>query len=385
MNVLFITHCTPMDGGNHSLLQLMVELQREPYSIKPILLTPIEIKSSSSSILTEARKYGIKCVSSRFYPFKYSSRSPLNFVRYATNLFNVPAILNKLKGISIDLIHSNSSIFDIGAIIADKLKVPHIWHLREFGDLDFNLTPLIGVRQEKIIYRNASRFIAISESVRQRFLHCIDKNKIDVVYNGIPLKLISTQKRDNAKVNFCITGAVNMAKRQCDAVEAINILVNERRYTALHLTIIGEGSESSRLKKLVEHYNISPYVSFVGWVKHPEELYSGMDCGLMLSVNEAFGRVTIEYMRAGLLVIASDGGANKELIDDGVTGLLFNTGDVTQLADKMAFAIENSVLARKIASQGMDFSQNHFLSTDNTKTVFEIYLKYGTIDRQRNT
>lgn len=382
MNVLFVTHCTPMDGGNHSLLRLMVELQQPPYSVTPILLTPIEIKHSSSSILREAEKYGIKCIASRFYPFKYQSRSPLNFVRYTTNLVNLHVILHELKDVKIDLVHSNSSIFNIGALIGRRLGVPHIWHFREFGDWDFNLKPIFGRAQEMSVYRDASRIIAISGNVKNRFVPFIDKDRIDVIYNGIPVDTSApVSKHDSEVVRFCITGALNKAKRQYDAVEAMNILINQRGYKNLHLSIIGEGKDRTLLEEKVKSYNLGSFVTFLGWVKDPQLLYADMDCGLMLSKNEAFGRVTIEYMRANLLVIASDGGANSELVDDDVTGFLFKTGDVSQLADKMAFAIDHQDKMKDIAGRGWKFSQSHFLSSDNTAAVYNTYLKYGAVDK----
>lgn len=382
MNVLFITHCTPMDGGNHSLLQLMVELKSAPYNITPILLTPLEIKTSSSSILQEATKHGIRCISSRFYPFKYTSQSPLNYIKLGSNIFNVPAILHKLKGMDINLVHSNSSIFDIGAIIAKKLHIPHIWHFREFGDIDFKLYPLAGYFTQSKIYNQASSIIAISNSVKTHFLPVINDTQIDVIYNGIPINhnaLISSHKNDVIK--FCITGALNSAKRQTDAIEAVNILVNQMHYTKLRLFILGEGKDRSKIENMISAYGLSEYVSLLGWVRNPGNLYSEMDCGLMLSTNEAFGRVTIEYMRASLLVIASDGGANSELINDGVTGMLFNTGNIMQLAEKMAYAIDHHDTMVKIAQEGFKFSQTNFLSSDNTREVYNIYLKYGVTDK----
>ena len=61
----------------------------------------------------------------------------------------------------------------------------------------------------------------------------------------------------------------------------------------------------------------------------------------MLSKNEAFGRVTVEYMLQNLAVIASDAGANSEIIENGVSGLLYRLGDVDDLARKMIMYLED--------------------------------------------
>lgn len=381
MNVLFVTHCTPMDGGNQSLLQLMTELMESPYNVTPILLTPLEIKSASSSIVKEARSRGIKCITSRFYQFKHPDKSLKNYARWATNFVNLPTILRKLKGTQVDLVHSNSSIIDIGSKIAKTLKVPHIWHLREFGDLDFNLRPLFGEKQEINAYRhNAHRFIAISESVKTRFSSIIDPDEIDVIYNGIPShSTLSPAAHKSSIINFCITGALNRAKGQMEAVKALDRVVNKAGVTNVHLTIIGEGPDRNLLTTYIDAHRLRDYVTLEGWMPNPAESYSRMDAGLMLSASEAFGRVTVEYMRSNLLVIASDRGANRELVDDGVTGLLYTpTADASNLADKMLWVINNPSEAWEIAKRGYEFSQNNFLSTENTKAVFKTYQRYGT-------
>ncbi len=374
MNVLFITHCTPMDGGNRSLLCLMTELMEPPYNITPILITPKEIKNASSNIVTEARTKGITCISTRFYPFKYTSKGIANFIRYASNIINFPVALYKLRKLHIDLIHSNSSIFNLGAFISHVRKRPHVWHLREFGDLDFNLKPLFGARQERKAYRGADRFIAISGKVRQRFISVIPSGKIDVIYNGIAANHdVRIAEHSSPIIRFCIAGALNYAKRQTDAVEAVNILVNQRNIRALHLSILGEGRDRPMLEAMISRYGLESYVSILGWRKNPEAVFEKMDVGLMLSTNEAFGRVTVEYMRSGLLVIASDGGANPEIISEGVNGLLFETGNVNALADKMESVIFAPEMIRRISATALEYANNHFLSSDNTKSVFNLY------------
>ena len=94
----------------------------------------------------------------------------------------------------------------------------------------------------------------------------------------------------------------------------------------------------------------------------------------MLSTNEGFGRTTIEYMRAGLAVIASNSGANPELITDNETGILYPTGDITALSDVMERIISDSDTRKRIADSGRDFSLSHFLSEDNTKAIYETYI-----------
>lgn len=365
-----------MGGGNFSLLQLMKELSQPPYNIEPVLLAPLDSPSYSSSIIREAKSQGIKCISLRFYPFKWESRRINNYLRYLLNFINYRIILRKVKKEKPLIIHSNSSVIDIGAFLSSKLKIKHVWHLREFGDLDFNLKPLFGAFQEKVVYRRASKFIAISKSVKIRFLPYIKpESKISVIYNGLPIyrnKMIST-KKNSKDIKFCMSGSLNSAKRQIDALRALTELIYVRHIFNVHLFILGDGHDRDKLEEFTRENNLTNYVSFTGWVKDVDKYYDESHIGLMLSTNEGFGRVTIDYMRSGLAVIASDGGGNPELVSHNYTGLIYPTGDITALCDLMEHLVKDNKLRYQISKNAFEFSQTHFKSEDNTKSVYEIY------------
>lgn len=75
--------------------------------------------------------------------------------------------------------------------------------------------------------------------------------------------------------------------------------------------------------------------NFLGWVS-PEvlEVYRlSADVMIIPSRWEGFGLVAVEAMRAGLAVIASRTGGLKEIVEDGVTGVLFEPGSVSELAE----------------------------------------------------
>ena len=98
-----------------------------------------------------------------------------------------------------------------------------------------------------------------------------------------------------------------------------------------------------------------------------------MDVGLMLSKSEAFGRVTIEYMFQNLAVIASDTGANPELINNNKTGLLYHYGNCNDLAEKMKMIILDKSLLSHLSSQGRIYARKEFCSTKNSDNIYRIY------------
>ena len=66
-------------------------------------------------------------------------------IKIIINKFLFKRILNSLKNYNYNFIHTNSSVTNLGGYLSNKMKIPHIWHIREYGQDDFNL---------KIWYRN---------------------------------------------------------------------------------------------------------------------------------------------------------------------------------------------------------------------------------------
>ena len=94
----------------------------------------------------------------------------------------------------------------------------------------------------------------------------------------------------------------------------------------------------------------------------------------MCSRAEGFGRVTVEYMHAGLGVIASKAGANEEIIENNVTGLLYTKGSAQELANKMREYFENRNVLSRCAKKGREHAENNFTKSINAKNIYNIYV-----------
>jgi glycosyltransferase involved in cell wall biosynthesis len=77
----------------------------------------------------------------------------------------------------------------------------------------------------------------------------------------------------------------------------------------------------------------------------------------MCSECEAFGRVTVEAMRAGLPVCGTNAGGTPEIIDPGVNGLLSPAGDANALAANLMALELDEDLRRRIASRALETAQ----------------------------
>lgn len=378
MNVLFVSHSLGMGGGaNRSMVQLMLEL-RKNHGITPIVLAPFgKLKEGDRGLVEECLSHGIP-VERSVIPWFIHRKVWLHRFKYLLLLFYYPILIAKLKKHHVQLVHSNGSVFDLGARISKSFGVPHVWHLREFGTEEDSFKPVWNEKYIKTAYTKASVFIAISDVIKKSYVGRIDERKIVRIYNGIDVNKYQKQaQHNNKRTEFVIVGVVTPHKNQFEAVKATAELA-KRKCTCFHLNIIGteEKQYGDTIRKFISKHQLADYVTFWGLRNDIPEILSNMDVGLMLSKTEAFGRVTIEYMFQNLAVIASDAGANPELITDGETGFLYPLGSEVKLADTMEKLAKTHSLVLDIARKGHEYAIKNFPSEKNSSKIFDLYKKF---------
>lgn len=374
-NILFVSHISIMAGANHSLLQLMIEL-RDNYKISPIVVGPRIGELEKYNILQACKDNEIPYIACDLMWFKYKENSfRLKIIYVIKSLLTLCRMYFKIRPLNVSLIHTNSSVVSIGVFLAKLLNVPHVFHLREFGDLDYGLRSFMGVAHDRFVYNQSKACIAISCAIKNHYQDIIDKRKIRVIYNGISKRRFSlVSEHLNEKVNFCVLGIVNETKNQKSAIDAVYNLIRNG-YNKFHLYIIGADNSkyAEVLKEYVKSNNLNDFISFLGEIKNVPEVLSQMDVGLMLSSNEAFGRVTIEYMMQNIAVIASNRGANMELIIHKDTGLIYDYDSIDDLVKSMSYLIDNRNVLMDYARRGRNFALNRFSSEKNSDEIFKLY------------
>jgi glycosyltransferase involved in cell wall biosynthesis len=98
-----------------------------------------------------------------------------------------------------------------------------------------------------------------------------------------------------------------------------------------------------------------------------------MCCEVVCSANEPFGRVTVEGMRAGLVLIGANCGGTVELIKDGETGLLYEHGKPEDLADKIASIYHQRDMADALALNGFSYATQHYNMEELIERIDSIF------------
>ena len=240
MRILFITHTNSLDGANRSLLQLVIEL-RSNHHVEPIIVCP---RDKHSHVLTDVySKANIKCIAMPLVWFKLAEHiSPVRRLLLAISfLLHNLYLIYKLRNVRFDMVHSNTSVIDMGAYLAMWRGVPHVWHLREFGFEDFGMKSVLGRRYEQWIYKKCAYGIAISQAIARKYKPIFGK-RLRLIYNGIaPKSELLRAAHNNDILTFCIVGRIEPNKNQMEVLKACKLLKHEQNCT-FKLLVVGSGN-----------------------------------------------------------------------------------------------------------------------------------------------
>lgn len=360
MRVVHVTHYCKLYGANRSLLGLVDGLQA--YGVKSHVIAPMQ-----GPITEELSKRGVPYYTIPFKRWMAPNRWKAP-ARLALNLAVSPLIALQIRKWKADLIHTNSSVTPVGALAAEMLSLPHVWHVREFGDLDFNLRHDWGKGIFRVLMSRSAAAIAVSQSVREHVLTGIDV-PCHVVYNGVISESCLEQlgreahrqkEAFSSPFTFAIVGQISPAKGQVQALQAIDRLKKQEGVT-VRLLIVGSGRAENveSLHRLRKDLNLEQEVSVLGYVSNPFKVYQRADAVLMCSPHEAMGRVTAEAMAATRPVIGYHGEGTAELIEHGFNGLLYN-GSTEGLSYCMKQLIEDPGYGRVLGYNGRELVKKLF-------------------------
>jgi len=143
---------------------------------------------------------------------------------------------------------------------------------------------------------------------------------------------------------FFYLGRMNKDKGILDLARAFQLICEKS--DKAHLFLIGPDEENMKERILEICSQYSNKVHILGYVENPEKYMSAADVFCLPSYREGFGLVIIEAAAVGIPSIGSRIYGITDTINDGVTGLFFEPGDVNDLMKKMAQFIDDPSLIR---------------------------------------
>ena len=177
-----------------------------------------------------------------------------------------------------------------------------------------------------------------------------------VIYNGVDGFKFDYKTFAHRPLRVLMIGRINSWKGQGLLLEALARLPEPVK-SAISTRIVGSAYRGQEWleKALREHANHLGLgnVSFVPFTPNPEQEYVWADIVVVPSTRpEPFGRVAIEAMSAGCVVIAAAHGGLVEIVEHEKSGLLFMPGDAADLAKMLSRVFDDRYLMMRIASIG---------------------------------
>lgn len=214
-----------------------------------------------------------------------------------------------------DIIHTNVSVVNVGEKAAKKYGIQHIYHIREYQDLDFGMK-MIPTRTRYVYYLRQCQSICITKGIFQHY-SLSDSNSI-VIYNGIKSQkeIYYEDRKDNF---FLFVGRVDPNKGFDVVLRAYAESHANNPQIKLYVAGMFISPEfEKQTKNYIQEKHLSNDVVFLGLRNDVDMLMRKAKACIIASPNEAFGLVMVEAMFNGCLTIALDTCGTHEQLENAV-------------------------------------------------------------------
>lgn len=361
--VLFSFHNSNFySGASRSLLDILDRIIADT-DITPIAVFP-ESKGSAIDYLKEK---GVKVLTCPWRPLVQDEKQnivvrvlkfPFFFYWYFKTVQNTQRLYEELKPYNISAVYSNTSINLTGALLQKMYGIPNIWHFREFRHEDHHIHYFLGDRLfMKFANKYSKRMIFISNDMYNFHLKLGgDKAKMERIYNDVSPRYIVEKDwqtfYSEEKINILIAGDVKEGKGQLDVLKSF-VKIKDK-YPFVNILLAGKFEDTAytqTVSRFITDNKLNEQVKILGQVNDMNELREKCQVAIISSHKEAFGRVTIEGMLAGLLIVGRNAGGTKELVNHAQTGFLYEGEDENALARMLDDLLQDRNIMKSVASR----------------------------------
>lgn len=245
-----------------------------------------------------------------------------------------------------DLLHAwdaDAAIF--GSVAARRAHIPHITSRRDLGE--------IYAPRKRILMRladqRAAAIVCNAAAIRDRlFPRPPLRDRVTVIPNVLDLaEFDALAARPFPREADLPPGRRIVSVARLDPEKDVATLIRAfaivaARVDDVSLVVAGDGVERSRLEDDAASSGVRARVAFLGDTSDiPALLARCHVAALTPSSNEGLSNSLLEYLAAGLPVVATDCGGNRELVEEGVTGTVVPVGDVAAVARGLFQALES--------------------------------------------
>jgi glycosyltransferase involved in cell wall biosynthesis len=267
-----------------------------------------------------------------------------------------------------------------GTLVGRIARVPVV--LAHEHTWSYEGQPLRRLLDRELIARCADRFIAVSRADQRRMIEVehIDPRRTMFLPNGL-VSLPPPSDRDaraglalepHAQV-LGIVGMLRPQKAHRVLLAATALLRSE--WPDIRVLIVGDGPERDRLELAAQELGVDGAVRFLGDRTDIPDVLSALDVAVSCSDFEGSPLAVMEYMDAGLPVVATAVGGVPDLIESGVHGVLVPPQDPAALAHAIAGLLRDPQGAREMGARARERRRTEFDIDLQVRRLQDLYLE----------
>lgn len=280
-----------------------------------------------------------------------------------------------------DIVHTHGSFS--GRIAAKRCKTPVVFTRHSgFTPPGYLKKGPLHALHGALQCHYADKVIAISPFTARNLLDGgIPEHRIAVMMNGVaPLERPSPEVQRELRQRWDIPEGVFTAgilarlepyKGQMLLLDAAKILLDRGR--EFRILIGGAGSQEQALRERIQELGLSEQVKMVGFVQNVAGFLSILDVQVNSSYVETSSLSVIEGMTLSVPPVASNCQGNPWLVDDGVSGLLFESGNARDLAEKLARMMDDPERRAALGRGARQAYETRFTGEIYAKNVEDVY------------
>ena len=359
--VLFVNHEDDLVGGSSKSLLNMLHSVRD-------VVAPIILLRKEGPVHDFFKSEGYECVVIPFRRITFQGtlwkRIYRSLPHFITNSFiNLRCILRASRLVreeGISIIHSNSSVIDVGYEIARFTGVKHVWHLREFVDAGLGVRFFGGYKRWKRKVDKSDAVIVISSQLRS-YLGYDGVANVFCIPDAVCGESDTVFLKEKDKYFLFCSAKLSSVKHPEVAIEAFEKSGLAREgYRLVFTGNIDDGYKDDLLSLVIDK-SLLHVVDFIGYVPDVKGLMSNAAGYLMCSEFEGLGRVTIEAMFYGCPVIARRSGGTLEIVEDNVNGFMYDSpNECSSLMRHVAGNLPERIIIKAQETAVRRFSEESF-------------------------
>ena len=381
MHILLLHSSSDLYGASKIFLQTAQILKAQGHTCHVVV-------SSAGPLVDKLKQDNIPVTVINLGIIRRKYFTPLGILNRINKWQKANDLLNKyIQQNNIELVYANTTAVLLGAYIAHKNKIKHVWHVHEIIEKPKFLFLAI----QWIMKRYTSTIICVSKAVQNHWSKNAPSllSKMQVIYNGIGPVEKSTEASFRTQYQFPkeaivlgMAGRVHYWKGQQYFLQIAEQLLKHstesNQVKPLYFIITGDAFPGyeylvAEMQDFIKKNNLGDRIFYTGFEDIMDKFYSSIDLLLLPSqLPDPLPTVVLEAMQYGIPVAATAQGGALEMIAENETGIFIPINNFQAAADKI-FELIHSNHRNNMRTHSIERVKKYFSASSFENQITTIF------------